>query len=167
MNVACPFFVLGSSERISGTNGFRSGRRLDFTSKTTTAIWKRDKCCWDGSRLSTVRKTSKPSLAARAKSFPFLMEAQPILGTLVTLCPVSSRPSRQSRHSSRRIFISDGCEHSFLGFFQKRDDLRARNGGETFQKIVDGVSRFDVIHQRLHGNPCSGKARSSAHNFWI
>lgn len=166
MRSAVPFFANGSDFKISGTNRRKSCKRLERVSKTRTAISNWERCCWNERLESTVRKISN-SFSASARSFPFLNEAHPICGTVLTKWPDKSRASFRSTHSSMRIFTSNCCEHPFFGLFQKSHHLFSRNGRKSIQKFINRVAALDVVDQRFRRNSCSRETRRAAHDFTI
>ena len=42
--------------------------------------------------------------------------------------------------------MGDGGENVILSFFEKSDHLAALDRWEAVEKLVDGVTRFEVIH---------------------
>lgn len=105
-------------------------------------------------------KTSKLASASFINS-PFLFRPSPS-GELSTRLD----PKEFERNDDlyiRQVAISSGqFLHLLLGFIQKLDHLFAVNGREPFQKVVDGVARFQIIYQRLRRYARSGKNRRSA-----
>ena len=63
--------------------------------------------------------------------------------------------------------MGDGGEEAIFGFFEKGDHLGALNGREANEKFINGVTRFEVIHQGLHGHAGSREARGAAHDFRV
>ena len=99
---------LNSSKRrnTSGIKGCVSSKRFDFARNTKMAKGRSLSFCWRGRLLSIVRKRSNlPESEMRRRSFPFLMPAQAMPGTVWTSWPGKSRRSRAGRHSSSRMRI--------------------------------------------------------------
>jgi hypothetical protein len=60
--------------------------------------------------------------------------------------PIAGRCTRPAGFS-RRL-----SQHPLFGFFEKGDHLPARYGRKSFEKIVDRLSTFQVVDQRLDRN---------------
>ncbi len=45
--------------------------------------------------------------------------------------------------------MGDGGKKAVFGFFQKSDDLSAFDCWKTSEKFIDGIARFEVVHQGL------------------
>jgi hypothetical protein len=52
-------------------------------------------------------------------------------------------------------------------FFKKSDDLFALYAGESLEKLLDRIARFQMIEKTLHRDASSGKNRLSAENFRV
>ena len=52
-------------------------------------------------------------------------------------------------------------------FFEESDDLRAFYAGESLEKLLDRIARFQMIEKTLHRDASSGKNRLSAKNFRV
>ena len=61
----------------------------------------------------------------------------------------------------------DCFKHLQFARFDDRNDLFARDSGKSVEKILDGLTTFEVINQILQGNPRSDKNRCAAHDFGI
>jgi hypothetical protein len=146
-----------------GTSSFKSSSRFVGACKTKTAMLNRGKFCWRDKLRSTVMNISN-CFSASVNRSPFFKPAQPIFGTVSTRWPDSSLASRRSTHSSRRIFtLFHTGNHSFFSFFQKSDYLLSCYSGKPFEKIIYGLSCFEIIEQSLDGHTCSSKHWSSSH----
>ena len=51
--------------------------------------------------------------------------------------------------------------------FKESDDLRALYAGESLEKLLDRIARFQMIEKTLHRDASSGKNRLSAKNFRV
>ena len=49
--------------------------------------------------------------------------------------------------------------------FQESDNLLPRDRWKTCEKVIDRLTRFEIIEQRLHGNPRAGKYRRAIHDL--
>src|SRR5437867_956345 len=105
------------------------------------------------------------SLSARSSSRLFWSQAQPINGTDSTTCPCNSRPSRQSRFSSRRILTSGGCQKLLARYFEQSDYLLAPDTGESLKEVVDGLPRFQVVEETLYRHARTDKNRRASQNL--
>ena len=52
-------------------------------------------------------------------------------------------------------------------FFQESDHLLALYAGESLEKLLDRIARFQMIEKTLHRDASSGKNRLSAKNFRV
>lgn len=52
-------------------------------------------------------------------------------------------------------------------FFKDRDDLLTSHTGESFEKIIDRISRFEVIEETAHRDPGGGKYALPAEDLRI
>jgi hypothetical protein len=52
-------------------------------------------------------------------------------------------------------------------FFKQSDHLRSLYAGESLEKLLDRISRFQMIEKTLHRDPGSGKNRLSTKNFRV
>lgn len=52
-------------------------------------------------------------------------------------------------------------------FFEDRDDLLTSHAGESFEEIIDRISRFEVIEETAHRDPGGGKHALGAVDFKI
>ena len=52
-------------------------------------------------------------------------------------------------------------------FFKKSYDLFALYAGESLEKLLDRIARFQMIEKTLHRDTSSGKNRLSAENFRV
>ncbi len=52
-------------------------------------------------------------------------------------------------------------------FFQESDHLLALYAWEALEKVLDGIARFQVIEQTLHGDAGPSKNRLAAKNFRV
>jgi hypothetical protein len=52
-------------------------------------------------------------------------------------------------------------------FFENRDHLRTSHAGESFEEIIDRISRFEVIEETAHRDPGGGKYALPAEDFRI
>ena len=50
---------------------------------------------------------------------------------------------------------------------ESRNRLFARDGGETFEKLVERITGFEVVEQRLDGYSRSNENGSAAENLWV
>jgi len=126
-----------------------------------TAISKRERFCWKDRLRSVVTKTSNSACAFPSRT-PFLSPPHPIRAADLTSHPASSRPSRQSMHSSRSTLRGD---KEFLPcFFQDGNHLVPFDGGEPLQEIINRVPGFEVIEKRLDRHPCSFEHGRSTHD---
>jgi len=163
MNVARFLGAFSSAANILGGIGFKSASLLVFARRTTTAMLNLIKCCWLERFRSTVIKTSK-LFCAKASSWPFLIVAHPICGTVLTVWPFNSCTKRRSMHSSSSsLTLGRFFSHPVIGFFQDSNHLRFFNGRKPFQEITNRFSGFQVVEQCFHGNPGIGKNKCSAH----
>jgi hypothetical protein len=62
---------------------------------------------------------------------------------------------------------SDPRKKKLPGFLQRLKRELARNGGETFQELIEAISAFQVIEQSLHGNARSTEYGYTVHDFGI
>jgi hypothetical protein len=53
-------------------------------------------------------------------------------------------------------------EEKVFCFFESGDGRFARDGGESFQEVIDSFTAFEVIEKRLDGNTRPAKDGSSA-----
>ena len=166
MIVASPFLTEGNAASSAGINVLRSASLLERERRTTTAILKRGRFCWWGRLESTVRKTSN-SCSANARSFPFLIEAQPICGAVRASCPMSSQASRRSRHSSSKTFTSSGGDQFDSGFFEDRHGQFTADRGKPIKKLIQCLSTFEVIKNIFDRNPRPGETRRTPKNLRI
>jgi len=51
--------------------------------------------------------------------------------------------------------------------FKESDDLLALYAGESLEKLLDRIARFQMIEKTLHWDASSGKNRLSAKNFRV
>ena len=51
--------------------------------------------------------------------------------------------------------------------FKESDDLRALYAGESLEKLLDRIARFQMIEKTLHRDASSGKNGLTAKNFRI
>ena len=51
--------------------------------------------------------------------------------------------------------------------FKESDDLRALYAGESLEKLLDRIARFQMIEKTLHWHASSGKNRLSTKNFRV
>src|SRR5438034_11630129 len=51
--------------------------------------------------------------------------------------------------------------------FKESDDLRALYAGESLEKLLDRIARFQMIEKTLYRDASSGKNRFSAMNFRV
>src|SRR5262249_26040103 len=100
-------------------------------------------------------------------SLPFLIVAQPACGTLLISCPMRRGASLRSTHSSSKSFTLGCCNHSFLRLFKKRDHSVSRDGRKTLQEVIDRFATFDILDERLDGNPRSRETWCSAHHLRV
>jgi hypothetical protein len=63
--------------------------------------------------------------------------------------------------------VGDRGQDAILGLFEKGDYLSPLDRGEAVEKLVDGVTRFEVIHQRLYGDTSSYETGRAAHDFRV
>jgi hypothetical protein len=82
----------------------------------------------------------------------------------LTSWPGSSLRSAPGTHpsSSSRIGNQMG-----LGLLEGRDGKLARNGREVVKELVEGMTSFDVVDERLHGNARADEYRGPAQDFRI
>ena len=52
-------------------------------------------------------------------------------------------------------------------FFQENDYLLALYAWESFEELLDGIARFQMIEKTLHGDASSSENRLPAKNFRI
>jgi hypothetical protein len=52
-------------------------------------------------------------------------------------------------------------------FFKESDNLRSLYAGESLEKLLDRIARFQMIEKTLHRDAGSGKNRLSAKNFRV
>ena len=85
------------------------------------------------------------------------------LGTVVTMCPTSSRPSLRGKHSSRITPMSrDSSREGSSGLFEELDYLFAANARKIVEEFIDRISVLQIISQILNWNPRTGENRSPA-----
>src|SRR6185436_17355949 len=104
---------------------------------------------------------------ARASKRPFLMPCQPISCTVLTSWPGSSRPSRQSRHSSRSSFTSAQGEQLFGGSLDEGDHLLPTHSGKAGEEFVNRLATFEVIYEVLDRNARASENRRAAKDIRV
>jgi hypothetical protein len=52
-------------------------------------------------------------------------------------------------------------------FFQQRDDLCPLHTGKSFEELLDGIARLQMIEQTLYGHARPGKNRFASEDFRI
>ena len=81
-------------------------------------------------------------------------------------------PRQITAQSPIQIFIQEQ-PHSTRGdgvlacFFQQRDDLFALHTGKSFEELLDGIARLQMIEQTLYRDTRSGKNRFATEDFRI
>ena len=116
--------------------------------------------------LSIVSNTSN-RLSASASSAPLLRPAQPIKGTDSTVRPGKSRHSRPSRFSSRRIFTQAGCNSSSRDSSSTAITCSRFTLGKPSRKIIDGISRLQMVEKALDWHACSDKDWRAPQNLRV
>ena len=66
-----------------------------------------------------------------------------------------------------RMRMAYSFEHFQLAGFNDGDGLRAGDGREAFQEIVNGFAAFQGVNQILQGNARADKHGCAAHDFGI
>ena len=162
-----PGFNVGNIRRTFGINGLVSARRFDGARRATMASLIFERFCWLAMEPSIVTSTSKPSCAARARSFPFFNPAQPILGTDLTSWPGRNCSSRQFRFSSSRIFTSGVGEDFLFHFLEHGQHLRALHAGESIEKNLDRIAGFEMVEQALYRHARTFEDQCAAENLRV
>ena len=70
-----------------------------------------------------------------------------------------------SQHTRRQIPSRGSGDKAVLRLLEEFDDLLSTNGGKTGPKIVDRLSGFQVIKERLNRHPSAGKNCCAPHHF--
>src|SRR5207247_10006778 len=66
---------------------------------------------------------------------------------------------------STQIPSRGGGDQEVLCLLEKLDDLLSIDGWESGQKVVDRLSGFQVVEERLDRHPSAGKDRGAPHRF--
>ena len=92
----------------------------------------------------------------RFRSSPFLVPAQPISTTVLTLYCVSCRFRGRGTHSSSNIRM--GQDHVF-GDLDDSDRLVRSDAGEVVEKFGEGISGGEIVEEGFDGD-------AGAHEDW-
>jgi hypothetical protein len=58
-------------------------------------------------------------------------------------------------------------KQQLLGFFERLQSQRARDGRKPFQKVLKPFSSFEVLEERLNGHSRAPEYRRAVHDFGI
>src|SRR5262245_3078780 len=122
-----------------------------------TASKRLAKFCWYSRLRSIVRKRSN-RFAASCSSSPFFTPAHPASATVVTSWPTSSLRSARGTHSSSNTRIGDQMR---LRLLKRGNGNFSSDGGKIVKELLQRVTTFDVVDERLNGNTRADKYRGA------
>jgi hypothetical protein len=82
----------------------------------------------------------------------------------ITAWPGRSRRNFFGTHSSSSTRTG---YQVVLGFLERRDCLLSRDAGKVLKEVIERMTRFKVVQQRLDGDPSPHKDGRAAENFGV
>src|SRR5713101_850979 len=112
-----------------------------------------------------VNREEKVKLLRRQlQQFTILHTSPPASATVLTSWPRSSLRRARGTHSSSSTRIGDQVG---LRLLEGSNDNFSSDGGEIVKKLTERVTTFDVVDERLHGNPRANKHRGAAQDVRV